>query len=246
MRLSTSASAASTSPRWKLIRTLLARRLKTRADRRRLIRPRLTTDTPPTTLHDLPVEILEEIFEQACTDGGKTACALSLVSVSINAASRAARFHSASLLSGLPAQIEAARHALLRAQEAASAAGSTLPRVRHLALSLAAFPKTWWAPSRLALALQARMQALKTRGSPSEEAWRAFFLALATTYHDAVAKFLLEVAPDIKTILLFGPRSAIAQEPLGPVVSPSPLLVTGGFPRLRDASHTGDSLTVRE
>ncbi|RDX55922.1 hypothetical protein OH76DRAFT_1337593, partial [Lentinus brumalis] len=56
-----------------------------------------TYPTPPhqrKTLGHLPTEVLEQIFLQACTDGGYTGCSLSAVSRRIRAVSHTVRFHS--------------------------------------------------------------------------------------------------------------------------------------------------------
>ncbi|KAI9057411.1 hypothetical protein FKP32DRAFT_1358882 [Trametes sanguinea] len=90
------------------------------------------------SLNHLPVELLEPIFQLACTDGGRTGCALSLTSKHIRAASHSARFHSVSLLSGCMnqlAQFIASYSSLCDNDEARK------PRVRHLCLALASgFP----------------------------------------------------------------------------------------------------------
>ncbi|KAI0647489.1 hypothetical protein C8Q79DRAFT_631077 [Trametes meyenii] len=79
----------------------------------------------------LAVELLNQIFLHACTDGGQTGCALALVSKRIRTISRPARFHSIALYSS-PDKIEL----FLRTyQQERARAVDMLPRVRHLWLS---------------------------------------------------------------------------------------------------------------
>ncbi|KAI0334668.1 hypothetical protein GY45DRAFT_1125327 [Cubamyces sp. BRFM 1775] len=88
------------------------------------------------TLESLPYELLEQIFREACTDGGRTGCSLSLVSKRIRALSRSSRFHSVSLLTGTCSQLSCFLDTLERAREEAAAAGEPTPRVRHLCILL--------------------------------------------------------------------------------------------------------------
>ena len=80
----------------------------------------------------LAVELITLISVYACTDGGQTGCALSLVSKRIRAASRPARFFTVGLVNG-PAQIEQFLECF---QAERARATDALPRVRHLCLSL--------------------------------------------------------------------------------------------------------------
>ena len=50
-------------------------------------------------MNKLALETLQQIFQQACADGGYTGCSLSLTSKSIRIAARSVRFHSVSLTS---------------------------------------------------------------------------------------------------------------------------------------------------
>ncbi|KAI0672781.1 hypothetical protein C8Q78DRAFT_969874 [Trametes maxima] len=82
-------------------------------------------------MDQLAVELLNQIFLYACTDGGQTGCALSLVSKRVRTVSRSARFHSIALFSS-PEKIEL----FLRIyQQERACAFDMLPRVRHLWLS---------------------------------------------------------------------------------------------------------------
>ena len=84
------------------------------------------------SLHNLPTELLEHIFLFACIDGGRTGCALSLVSRRIRAASRRARFHSVALCC-TPESPQVALFYALLARERVLVPGVP-PRVRHLCL----------------------------------------------------------------------------------------------------------------
>ncbi|TBU65368.1 hypothetical protein BD310DRAFT_911232 [Dichomitus squalens] len=84
----------------------------------------------------LPVELITPICFLACTDGGPTACALSLVSHHIRAASRPARFYSVSFNG--PRVITAVPPFLTRLKEEheETRRGDAPPRVRHLFVSV--------------------------------------------------------------------------------------------------------------
>lgn len=93
-------------------------------------------------MEHLALELLEHISTLACTDGGRTGCALSLVSTHIRAASRTARFYSVALTSGSSAQLASFLACFIRTTNNTTvdpALGSSLgytPRVRHLCLTL--------------------------------------------------------------------------------------------------------------
>ncbi|KAH9889076.1 hypothetical protein C8Q73DRAFT_794057 [Cubamyces lactineus] len=101
------------------------------------------SDTPSSsvTFDTLPYDLLEEIFRNACTDGGRTGASLSLVSKRIRALSRPFRFYSVSLLTGTRWQLLRFRYALTSARVEAAKAddGLPLPRVRHLCILLSGF-----------------------------------------------------------------------------------------------------------
>ncbi|OJT03828.1 hypothetical protein TRAPUB_5517 [Trametes pubescens] len=88
------------------------------------------------TLESLPNELLFIIFQLACTDGGRTGCNLALVSKSIHATSRAARFHSVSLLSGISGRLVHLLRTFNAAKAEARAEGAPAPFIRHLCISL--------------------------------------------------------------------------------------------------------------
>ncbi|KAI0752536.1 hypothetical protein C8Q80DRAFT_1146733 [Daedaleopsis nitida] len=89
-------------------------------------------------LDRLPIELLETIFSLACSqDGGRTGRSLALVSKSVHAASRAARFTSVSLSSSSPDQLRQFLACFTAERERAQSAGCTTPAVRHLFLARA-------------------------------------------------------------------------------------------------------------
>ncbi|KAH9889079.1 hypothetical protein C8Q73DRAFT_179161 [Cubamyces lactineus] len=97
----------------------------------------LESECPTTAaLDSLPYELLEHIFRNACTDGGRTGCSLSLVSKRIRALSRSSRFHSISLLTGTCSQLSCFLRTLEMAREEAAVAGEPTPRVCHLCILL--------------------------------------------------------------------------------------------------------------
>ena len=90
----------------------------------------------PIQMDSLPVELLTPICFLACTDGGPTACSLSLVSRRIHAVSRPARFHSVAF-SG-PRVLTAVPHFLARMKEEHEDRKrvEAASRVRHLFVSV--------------------------------------------------------------------------------------------------------------
>ena len=72
-------------------------------------------------MESLAPELLESIFLSACTDGGFTGCALSLVSKRIRAASYSARYFSVALLSQSPTQLHKFLAHLVRERAASPA-----------------------------------------------------------------------------------------------------------------------------
>ncbi|KAJ8474528.1 hypothetical protein ONZ51_g7150 [Trametes cubensis] len=85
----------------------------------------------------LPLETLQRIFTLACTDDGHTGNALSLVSKSVRAASRTARFHTVSLIAN-PRRLETFLALYERECSLEAEGGSDKPHIRHL---YATFPR---------------------------------------------------------------------------------------------------------
>jgi hypothetical protein len=92
------------------------------------LRPPTAETLPPKSLEHLPNELLEDIFSEACTDGGRAGCALSLVSWRMHNVGAPFRYRSIAL-SG-DAQICAFRDLLYALQ----AHGLSVPRVEALFL----------------------------------------------------------------------------------------------------------------
>ena len=80
----------------------------------------------------LPIELLQQIFVHACTDGGKTGAALSRVSKFIHAASRPTRFHSVALVPAAPQRVAQ----LLTVLRLDCGGAEPVPPIRHLCLSV--------------------------------------------------------------------------------------------------------------
>ena len=87
-------------------------------------------------LEHFPFELLHMIFLEACTDGGGTGCSLSLVSRDVYKVSRAARFHSVSLLTPSLWKLRRFLEEYNKARDAAmqEAPRGTMPCIRHLCL----------------------------------------------------------------------------------------------------------------
>ena len=218
-----------------------------------------------TTFEDLPNELLEVIFQHACTDGGKTACALAQVSFRINAVSRAARFHSVSLTIGSPANVRRAHASLLKEREAARAAGTPVPYVRHLCFSFIAIPDSRHMdvprPHRSPVSFIIydddcsclRCAAAEHYNKLYNHLWRIggkkacdkHSRELAAEYYAVAEAFLTAVAPDIETLLLFGDYPRLSRGSLWrPLFRTARVTVgDGGFPRLRELSFAGDQVS---
>ncbi|KAH9854828.1 hypothetical protein C2E23DRAFT_725335 [Lenzites betulinus] len=104
----------------------------------------------------LPLEILQHIFELACTDGGFTGCSLSLSSKAIRAAAHLARFHSVVLNASNPQRLESF---LSTYREQSELQHGARLRVKHLYVTLSIEPapiagsqladvpeSSWWFP----------------------------------------------------------------------------------------------------
>ncbi|KAI9064140.1 hypothetical protein FKP32DRAFT_1591551 [Trametes sanguinea] len=85
-----------------------------------------------------PLEILQHIFELACTDGGFTGCSLACTSKAVRAAARATRFHSV-IIDASPQRLQTflALHTRQRSTSPPESDGS---RVRHLHITLPCVP----------------------------------------------------------------------------------------------------------
>ncbi|KAH9940837.1 uncharacterized protein BXZ73DRAFT_75376 [Epithele typhae] len=160
-------------------------------------------------LLDLPVELLHDIFTLACTDGGPTGCALSLVSRPVHALARAARFHSVVLVPATPFRVNRLRAQLARD----CAADAYVPRLRHLCMSVVEGSGRFWPadadtePSAAATAVEPNRDGRKSRPAHKEDkdnlkdcarAGTAF--RDARTYTQSVSALLQLAAPDLETL----------------------------------------------
>ncbi|KAI0780290.1 hypothetical protein C8Q74DRAFT_755798 [Fomes fomentarius] len=80
----------------------------------------------------LPIEVLEHIFQFACSDGGYTGCSLSLTSKAVHAVAQSARFHSVALVM----EIERINSFVALYKRQCVLAIDAKPRITHLHLSL--------------------------------------------------------------------------------------------------------------
>lgn len=191
--------------------------------------PRLPDATTATSsgLEALPIELLEVIFQFACTDGGCTGCNLALVCKFIRTASRASRFHSVSILAGLSVQLKRFLHALNREQAEARAEGAPVPRVRHLCILLTPTLTTAMGiePTDLDDAIRGHWLTLSDHLSPEDRA--AYDARRFKEYHAAFVPLFAAVYTDLETLCLL--QYAARHFPAIP-----PIPCPGGFPRLRE------------
>ena len=83
-------------------------------------------------IQDLPIELLQEVFIYACTDGGRTGCSLSSVSSAFRAAVYPIRYNSIALTGTAQIASFTAHYQHIRAAAARSAHPENYPKVRHL------------------------------------------------------------------------------------------------------------------
>ncbi|OJT05594.1 hypothetical protein TRAPUB_3607 [Trametes pubescens] len=99
----------------------------------------------------LPPEILQRIFEFACTDGGHTGHSLSLVSKAIRETARTTRFHSVALAAS-PRRLQTFVRLYARERECDPARGGYKPRIQHLHVAFPhILPRASAAPRRRSL-----------------------------------------------------------------------------------------------
>ncbi|KAJ8482528.1 hypothetical protein ONZ51_g5301 [Trametes cubensis] len=188
------------------------------------------------TLESLPYELLEQIFRNACTDGGRTGCSLSLVSKRIRALSRSSRFHSVSLLTGTCSQLSSFLKTLERAREEAAVAGEPTSRVRHLCILLTTKQGQFVppGPSFQRCPMDVRFDWKEyDRGDPlSREERNAISAEARAIYHAEIAKLFASIGTaDMETLCAFQKIQRvwmISEEYIPEIVCP------GGFHRLRE------------
>ncbi len=182
--------------------------------------PTTPTRNGPSPLDKLAVELLTLISFYACTDGGPTGCALSLVSKRMRAASRPSRFFSVSLTTESPAQI---KQFLACYQAECARATDVLPRVQHLCLSLfgreqdrtpavtssSSSPMTGGAhlycfqPTQSRPTSRAEFLAKMQRQT---QQWRSAQERLDEGYNDVIPTLFRAIAPDLRTLTFIQAR----------------------------------------
>ncbi|KAI0647491.1 hypothetical protein C8Q79DRAFT_631352 [Trametes meyenii] len=130
----------------------------------------------------LAVELLTSIFSLACTDGGRTACSLSLVCKHIREVARPIRFNVVALTGGAPHKLQAFFDDLER--ESNSFRAGTTSRVRHL------FLHTDLSKART-----------QNSGGSSKDARQSEAMTPAQ-YSDLVTSILQAVSPHLETLVL--------------------------------------------
>ena len=165
-------------------------------------------------LDKLAVELLTLISLYACTDGGPTGCALSLVSKRMRAASHPARFFSVSLTMESPTQL---KQFLACYQAECARAADALPRVQHLCLSLFGREEDG-APMTNGTPPSSQLQATHVQHPPTSRAeflarmqrqaqqWRSAQDRLDEGYNYVVPALFRAVAPDLRTLTLIQAR----------------------------------------
>ncbi|KAI0748416.1 hypothetical protein C8Q80DRAFT_737633 [Daedaleopsis nitida] len=141
-------------------------------------------------MENLATEILLRIFAFACTDGGYTACSLSLVSKNTQRVSRSLRFHSVSLTSS-PTKLSKLLSLLA---EERSATLPYSPRIRHLYLAC----------THRGELRDTALQSRRTHGSIE---------TVLQQYMDNVSRLLLLVSPDVEMLTLILTTSRHAASP---------------------------------
>lgn len=187
-------------------------------------------------LEILPLELLEIVFQFACTDGGRTGCNLVLVSKYIRVTSRAFRFHSVSLLGGIGVQLHRFMLALHRSRVEARAEGAPIPRVRHLCIFLtpAVVPiRQNIETTDLDRAILEHQETLFTHLSHEDHI--AHERKVLKIYLNAFVHLLAMVRADLETLCLLRPR-------LCSFPAPPPIACPRGFPRLRELTFHGAHL----
>ncbi|KAI0737691.1 hypothetical protein C8Q80DRAFT_1276136 [Daedaleopsis nitida] len=189
---------------------------------------------PVSPLERLPVEILEQIVNYACTDGGQTASALALVSRRIHDISTAGRFVSVSLRSGSLCQLQLF---LARFKEARAAS-----KLRHLCLAVSPHMLTEPGYGRCFLPPGERCvehTVVPDDDSPEPQSWVPGGQAgwegrMKADYHAAVEELLDIVADELETLFVHGDKWRQNSDS-GPYVG---VFRCRRFSRLRELSFT--------
>lgn len=154
-------------------------------------------------MESLAIELQERIFLFACTDGGYTGCSLSLVSKDIREASRAARFHSVSLMESSICQLSEFL-ACFRAERKRALAQGVTPRVRHLCVAGCTSAQIRFRPKREE---QAPRRIGTGGGMSSAPCWMSLGIGRMDVgadqqqaFDDAVSEILTAVSQDLYTL----------------------------------------------
>ncbi|RPD66249.1 hypothetical protein L226DRAFT_530354 [Lentinus tigrinus ALCF2SS1-7] len=178
----------------------------------------------------LAVELLQQIFLLACTDGGFTGASLSRVSKHIRDVSRPVRFHSIALLAPFPDKIE--QFASCYVQQRALCHGAT-PKVRHLLVASAIRQAD---PARVVLKPSPDGDA--TKYSPDANVikkQREASLREQRKFASDVAALLQLLAPDLVSLTLVHCHRYGKPE----MRLPDTIEVPGGFPLLQEFTIAG-------
>ncbi|KAH9889080.1 hypothetical protein C8Q73DRAFT_783656 [Cubamyces lactineus] len=193
---------------------------------------------PLATLDSLPTELLEPIFQRACTDGGRTGASLALVSKRIHTTSRPFRFYSVSLLTGTRWQLSRFQYALERARdEAARNNDRLLPRVRHLCVLLTSRVESGILDTIALCNLDfeaARRDGRLDVTVPIEE--NLAVRAHASADYEANMRTLFATigTADLETLCVLQHPDSFMRRGM----EPTQILCPDGFPRLRDLTFT--------
>ncbi|KAI0737690.1 hypothetical protein C8Q80DRAFT_1294178 [Daedaleopsis nitida] len=185
----------------------------------------------------LAIELLDEIFILACTDGGYTGSSLSLVSKHIRAVSRTARFHTVAIHSRNSKQVSRFYAYLVR-ERARSSEGVT-PRVRHLLLASAVpetSPPPMEGPWTKASSIEYKRRIFAATAQRGSEQVCGAFKADRTKFLEDVQAVMQLLSPDLYTLTLVHCHRH-EQQPEHRL--PERFEVPGGFPRLRELTIAG-------
>ncbi|EIW56223.1 uncharacterized protein TRAVEDRAFT_50705 [Trametes versicolor FP-101664 SS1] len=188
-----------------------------------------TNTLAPSMIETLPYSVLELIFLLACTDGGRTGRSLSLVSKTIHVTSRAARFHSVSLLIGNSDQLVRFMQALDTARADARAQDVSIPYVRHLCISLTPA----FSIPNLKL-IDEDFAAARLKRPFSAQGYSAWEIEVWHEYHRTFQSLCTAIFHDLETLCLLRHTKYIYDMTSQKKIDAIPEIpLPHGFPRLR-------------
>ncbi|RDX53703.1 hypothetical protein OH76DRAFT_1374809 [Lentinus brumalis] len=177
----------------------------------------------------LAVELLEQIFLLACTDGGFTGAALSRVSKHIRNASRAARFHSIALISPFPDTLEQFASCYVH-QRAFS--GEVTPKVHHLLITSAIRQSD---PARVVLRPNLNASDVSKCSADMTKKHLEVLEKEQRKFNVDVTSLLQLLAPDLISLTLIHCHRYGKNE----LRIPLTIEVSGGFPLLQELTLAG-------